>query len=194
MMNKSGKYLTDFQRKLLEKNLHKSRYSKYHHRIRIMLLADMGYNKTQISENLGCTKETARYWIAQARSGQAHNWQECPLGRPKTVNTSYLDRLKELASNSPRDYGYAFERWTGHWLSKHLKQELEIEVSPRHVNRLLKQMGMSARAKSANRSASLDSMEKSNLRLQELSSACDRATAPYGDRNSSQKWQLNFLG
>ncbi|MEN9518905.1 MAG: hypothetical protein RLZZ381_1493, partial [Cyanobacteriota bacterium] len=37
----------------------------------------------KISKELKCTSETARYWIGQARAGQAHNWQDCPRGRPK---------------------------------------------------------------------------------------------------------------
>jgi len=53
------------------------------------------------------------------------------------VNDQYLERLKELVSHSPRDYGYPFQRWTAQWLSKHLK-EFGIEVSDRHINRLLK--------------------------------------------------------
>ncbi|MEW6498921.1 MAG: winged helix-turn-helix domain-containing protein, partial [Cyanobacteriota bacterium] len=48
-------------------------------------------------------------------------------------------------SGSPRDYGYAFRRWTANWLSKHLAKELGISISDRHVKRLLKQMGLSTR-------------------------------------------------
>ena len=144
-MGDKGKYLTPFQRKLLDKTLQTKLHPKYRCRIKIMLLADMGYSKAQISKALGCTQETARYWIGQARAGQAHNWNDSPIGRPKVTNEQYIERLKELVSNSPRDYGYSFQRWTGQWLSKHLNQELGIEVTPRHVNRLLKKMGLSTR-------------------------------------------------
>jgi transposase len=166
-----GKYLTPFQRKLLKKSLHiQGLRPEYQCRIRIMLLADEGLTKAKISGNLKCTKETARYWIAQARAGQAHNWQDCPCGRPKIASAEYLTRLRELAKCSPRDHGYLFERWTGQWLSKHLNRELGIELSSRHVNRLLKEMGLSARAKSTTDNLPGVSGTDSSIVLRELSS------------------------
>ena len=80
---------------------------------------------------------TARHWIFVAQSGQAHNWQAQPIGRPKTVTSDYLERLKELISASPKDLGYPFSRWTGQWLEKHLASEFNIVVSARHINRLI---------------------------------------------------------
>jgi transposase len=67
------------------------------------------------------------------------------IGRPKTISDAYLDRLKELASHSPRHFGYPFERWTAHWLRRRLREEMDLEVSERHIHRLLKQMGLSTR-------------------------------------------------
>lgn len=144
-MEKQGQYLTPFQRKLLLKSLEADLRPEYRRRIEIMLLADTGQSQTQICEALGCAPETARYWIGMAQAGQAHNWNDHPMGRPKAVNEQYLDRLKELVSNSPRDYGYPFQCWTAQWLSKHLAKEFGIEISDRHINRLLKKMGLSTR-------------------------------------------------
>jgi putative transposase len=120
--------------------------SEYYRRIEIMLLADSGHSQTQICVRLGCSQETARYWIEMARSGKAHQWDDCPIGRPQTINEPFLERLKELVSHSPREFGYPFKRWTAGALSKHLANEFGIEVSDRHINRLLKRMGLSTRA------------------------------------------------
>jgi transposase len=73
-----------------------------------------------------------------------------PIGRPKTVSDAYLDRLRELASQSPRQFGYAFERWTAQCLRQRLATEFDLEVSDRHIHRLLKQMGLSTRPNAAN--------------------------------------------
>lgn len=73
-------------------------------------------------------------------------WQDQPVGRPKVISDQYLSRLKELVDGSPRDFGYPFQRWTAQWLKRHLAQETGVEVSDRHVNRLLKQMGLSTRS------------------------------------------------
>lgn len=137
--------LSPFQQKLLQEKLKTNLRPEYKRRIEIMLLADRGHSQTQICATLNCSHETARYWTYIAQSGEAHKWKELPIGRPKTVNEKYLNRLRDLVNRSPRDFGYAFRRWTANWLSKHLADELGIEVSERHVNRLLKQMGLSTR-------------------------------------------------
>jgi transposase len=135
-----GQHLTEFQRQLLEKNLKVETIPEYRQRIEIMLLADRGQTQTQICRALSCSPLTARHWIFMAKSGQAHHWQAQPIGRPKTVTADYLDRLKQLMSASPRDLGYPFSRWTGQWLSKHLAQEFNIDVTARHINRLIEEM------------------------------------------------------
>lgn len=135
--------LTKFQRKMLQKNLQEDLPETYRQRIEIMLLADQGKTQIEICQILGCCPATVRHWMHIARAGMAHQWQDCPIGRPKTVNEQYLERLRELVSNSPRDYGYSFRRWTTNWLQKHLAKELGVEVSDRHLKRLLKQMGLS---------------------------------------------------
>ncbi|WP_066384179.1 MULTISPECIES: helix-turn-helix domain-containing protein [unclassified Anabaena] len=143
LQNHQGKYLTPFQRKLLEKSLQENISTSYRQRLEIMLLADEGKSQTVICRKLGCSPATVRHWMHIARAGIAHQWQDCPIGRPKTVNDQYMERLRELVNSSPRDYGYSFTRWTANALEKHLAKELGIEISDRHIKRLLKQMGLS---------------------------------------------------
>ena len=142
-----GRILTPFQRKLLQKGLQDRLPEHYRQRIEIMLLADDGKSQAEICKTLGCCHGTARHWILMARSGQAHNWKDSPIGRPKSVNDEYMERLKELVGQSPKEVGYSFRRWTANWLSKHLAKELGVEVTARHINRLLKQMGLSTQLK-----------------------------------------------
>jgi len=178
--------LTPFQRKLLLKNLEADLPSIYRRRIEIMLLADEGQSQSQICKALGCSQETVRHWMIVARTGQAHNWSDRPMGRPKRVNEKYLARLKELVSNSPREYGYPFGRWTGQWLSKHLAKELGIEISTCHVNRLLKQMGLSTRGESAQTEQSTNSDARgANIVIGNIHSA----DAP----ESSETWSFNAM-
>lgn len=184
-MEKQGQYLTPFQRKLLHKSMQADLRPEYRRRIEIMLLADTGQSQTQICKALGCSQETARYWIVMALSGNAHNWNDCPMGRPKAVNEQYLDRLKELVSHSPRDYGYSFQRWTAQWLSKHLEKELGIEVSDRHINRLLKQMGLSTRPKPPTAEEPTNQTGNFSLVIRDLTSA----EVP----ESLQMWSFNSI-
>lgn len=143
--NNVGKYLTLFQRKLLQKKLHSDIPEQYRKRIQIMLLADEGKTQTEICQLLGCCPATASHWILMVRAQMAHKWQEQPLGRPKVVHEQYLSRLEEIVQKSPRELGYPFRRWTANWLSKHLAGEFGIQISDRHINRLLRQRGLSTR-------------------------------------------------
>jgi transposase len=140
-----GDYLTAYQRQQLQNSLNEDLSQRYRQRIAIMLLADEGKTQAEICQTVGCCPGTARHWILVARSGQALNWQSDKTGRPKTVSDRYLNRLRELVAQSPKELGYPFRRWTARWLSKHLAGELDIEISDRHINRLLKQMELSTR-------------------------------------------------
>jgi transposase len=166
-------FLTAFQRKLLLENMQADLRPEYRRRIEIMLLADLGYSQAQICEEVGCSQEMARYWTAMAQVGQAHNWQDRPIGRPKTINTEYLERLQELVSHSPREYGYSFRSWTAGWLSKHLAQEFGIKVSDRHINRLLQKLGLSLRQKcsKAENATDLSGSKNGGITISDLQSA-----------------------
>lgn len=180
-----GKCLTPFQRKLLQKSLQEDLPESYRQRIEIMLLADEGKSQAEICKILGCCSATARHWMHVARTGMAHQWQDSPIGRPKAVNDQYLERLKELVSHSPRDYGYPFQRWTGQWLSKHLAKELGISVSDRNVNLLLKKMGLSTRPKSDSAPEIADSETTKSSRI----TICDLQSSS----ESALPWSLNFI-
>ena len=173
-MNESslqGNCLTSFQRKLLEKNLDDKLTRQYRQRIEIMLLADEGKTQTQICKAIGCSLATARHWMLFAQSGQAQQWKNHPIGRPQEVNEQYLERLKELVTNSPKKCGYAFERWTANCLGKHLAKEFAIELSDRHINRLLKKMGLSTKPLSAKTDETISqNAKRKNIAIRDLTS------------------------
>lgn len=163
-----GKYLTSFQRKSIQKSLKENLPEQYRQRLEIMLLADEGKTQAEICQTLGCCPATARHWILMARSGQAHNWQDSPIGRPKAVNDQYLERLKELVTQSPRECNYPFRHWTARWLSKHLAKEFGVEVSDRHINRLLNKMGLSTRPKLTETEKATSSIEDDRISIRDL--------------------------
>ena len=192
-LEKQGQYLTSFQRKLLLRNLQTDLRPEYHRRLEIMLLADTGQSQTQICEALGCSQETARYWIGMAKAGQAHLWNDRPIGRPKAVNEQFLERLKELASHSPREYGYPFQRWTAQWLGKHLAKEFGIKVSNYHITRLLKSMGLSTRPRrEATEKVTVDTQTETPCSV-----GTNNSSITIGDLKSSSEsdflWSFNLI-
>jgi transposase len=139
--------ITDILLKLLPEESSEGFHPEHRRRLEIAVRTHLGQSQTEICEALNCSRETARYWMTIAKTQSPKSWYQQPVGRPKKASDEYLKRLAELVNQSPKDYGYAFSCWTAKWLSKHLAQELGIEFSDRHVNRLLKQMGLSTRNK-----------------------------------------------
>jgi transposase len=146
----AGQLLTEFQRSLLTSTLESETTSSYRQRLQIMLMADAGKSQAAIARELGCSPQTVRHWTLVAKSGEAHNWKSTPLGRPKVTSDEYLARLAELAGIPPQSLHtvdgsgnhYTQRRWTAKLLSEHLKAETGICVSDRHINRLLKKLGI----------------------------------------------------
>jgi transposase len=168
-----NKFLTPKQYKDLLKNLPANLPPEYRRRLEIMLLADMGKSQTEICQILGCSQEMARYWITITKAGLVEEWQQRRIGRPKIVNQQYIARLKELLSHSPRKYGYAFSNWTSQWLSKHLATEFSIEISNRHINRLLKEMGLATQKRRLSKKANIADNKATSVKICDLQSASE---------------------
>lgn len=106
------------------------------------------------------------------RFAQPIDWTAQPIGRPKVITNEYVDSLKRLIEDSPQVYGYPFKRWTAAWLRRHLANEFGIEVSDRHINRLLQQMGLSTRRESARKNdAGSGHYRTGNILIQDLNPA-----------------------
>jgi transposase len=165
-----NKILSPFQRKHLEHQLHLQDIPKLlRQRIEIMLLADEGKTQGEICQTLGCSASTAGRWILFARAQFAHQWQDSPPGRPKKVSDEYIQRLQELIQSNPREFGYPFHRWTASWLNKHLAKELDIELSDRHISRLLKQLERSTFLKeSFDQTMEIPSKQESRIAIRNL--------------------------
>lgn len=141
MSSSAGKYLSPPQRQQLLEILTEPNIPDIDRkRIQIILFADEGKSQGEIRKLLDCTAATASKWILIAESGKIDRWQKYRRGRPSKVDQPYLDRLKELISKSPRDFGYSFKRWSGVWLARHLEKEFGVALTPTHINRLRKQL------------------------------------------------------
>jgi transposase len=169
-VNPQGIYLTPFQRQLLQENIKEELPSAHRQRLEIMLLTDSGKTQAEICRILGCSTATASRWIQLTKAGLAHNYLDCPVGRPKIVTDEYIESLRGLLQNSPRDCGYPFKTWTISWLSKHLAKEMGIEVSVSHLKRVMRDLGLSTRLKAREEKRSLSS---TNILIADLPGSSD---------------------
>lgn len=144
-MEKQVKQITNLLIEIVPEALAEDLEPIHRRRLEIAIRTHLGQSQAEICDALGCSKDTARHWMTIAKMEGLKSWYNQPVGRPKRVDDDYKQRLRELVTSSPKKHGYAFKRWTAGWLSKHLAKELGIEISDRHVNRLLKQMGLSTR-------------------------------------------------
>ena len=145
--NSEGIYLTPFQRQMLAEKIAKEPPNAYRQRLEIILLTDGGNTQAAICRSLGCSPGTASRWIQLTKAGLAHQYLDCPVGRPKVVTDEYIEFLRELLDRSPRDYGYPFRTWTIDWLGKHIAKEKGIAVSHSHLKRVMRESGLSTRTK-----------------------------------------------
>ena len=166
-MYEQDQQLVELLNKLIPEKLPEDISPEAFRRLEIILRTQLGQSQSKICREIGCSKETARYWMSVAKTGAISSWSENRVGRPRVVNDLYMESLRELVNHSPQKYGYSFQRWTAGWLSKHLAQELGIEISDRHVNRLLKQMGLSTRGTSGSQNGK--TAKKPTITIQDLS-------------------------
>ena len=166
-MKEQDHQLVELLNKLIPEKLPADITPEARRRLEIILRTQLGQSQSKICRAVGCSKETARYWMSVAKTEAIGSWAENHVGRPRVVNDLYLESLRELVSHSPQKYGYSFKRWTAGWLSKHLAQDLGIEISDRHVNRLLKQMGLSTRGNSSSQNGTIT--KKTTIKIKDLS-------------------------
>lgn len=167
-MQKEVQQIANLLTQIVPKDLPANQELIYRRRLEIVVRTHLGQSQAEICSALGCSKDTARHWMMIAKTEGVSSWYEHPIGRPKRVDDRYKQRLSELVTSSPKDHGYSFSRWTARWLSKHLAKELGIEVSDRHVNRLLKQMGLSTRKSVPDRNVSESVIKGSTIVIDDL--------------------------
>lgn len=144
-------YLKPLEWRCLNRDLQDPHLPKtYKQRIQIILLTDEGKTQSEICQLLGCSAMTARRWMLMTKQGKAEQWNNQPIGRPQKVNQDYLLRLEELLKHRPKEFGSKSEYWKAKSLAKQLKREFGVEISDRHINRLLKQRGLTLAEFNAN--------------------------------------------
>jgi transposase len=144
--NPEGIYLSSFQRQLLQSNINQALANPHRQRLEIILLTDQGKTQAEICRSLGCSAATVSRWMQLTKAGLAHQYLDCPVGRPKLITNEYIECLRELLDHSPRDYGYPFKTWTVSWLGKHIAKEKGIAVSHSHLKRVMRELGLSTRS------------------------------------------------
>ncbi len=103
-------------------------------------LSALGYTVTQISEVVGCTRQTVRNCFDYFESGGVDALHDSPRsGRPPKATPDYRARLVEAVKTSPKEFGYPFTVWTVTRLRAHMAREMDVLISGGRVRQIMKE-------------------------------------------------------
>jgi transposase len=113
-------------------------------RLQAWQLKHKGWSQHQIAEALGVSEGAVSQWMARARNvGPEALRRRPPPGAPRRLSPEQLARLPELLHRGPPAYGFRGELWTRSRVAALIRLECGISYHPRHVGRLLKEIGWS---------------------------------------------------
>jgi transposase len=113
-------------------------------RLQAWQLKQKGWSQRQIAEALGVSAGAVSQWMARARNvGPEALRRRPPPGAPRRLSPEQLARLPELWHRGPPAYGFRGELWTRSRVAALIRLECGVSYHPRHVGRLLKEIGWS---------------------------------------------------
>lgn len=135
-------HLPRTQRRHLVRITRKSRYAVEVQRARIMLLLHDDVPATEVARMVGCVRATIYrtvYRYEELGEESIHDQRRCKA--PSKVTPKVEEQLLEYLEHVPQDYGWERCNWTLELLALQLAHDTGVEVSGRHVLRVLRRCG-----------------------------------------------------
>ena len=119
----------------LEKLVKKEKNPKLRDRLRGILLLKKNFTICEVAEILGITERTVFNWKKRYNQRGYNGLKTNPIpGRNTVLNDDDMKKLKEFLQM--RDY------WSSKEVRDLIKNEFDIEFTPRHIPRILRKLGM----------------------------------------------------
>lgn len=140
--------LSEAERLALEKLLRRSSLPQaIALRAKIILQAADGASHSEISRQLGISRDMSRLWrkrwqsLSDSQLSVQDRLQDLPRpGSPPKFSLEQLTHLYALACNPPEKYGRPISHWSARELADELMRQHIVEsISERHVGRLLQE-------------------------------------------------------
>ena len=104
-------------------------------RLREVLLLLKGYKQYEVAEILSVTERALYNWRTRYEENGYEGLKTKPIpGRNTILDEEDMKKLKKLLQM--RDY------WTSRKVRKLIKNEFDLEFTPRHIPRILRKLGM----------------------------------------------------
>jgi transposase len=134
--------LTPQQRLALQKAARQRRKGGAALRATVVLLSEQGQSAASIARTLGLTPRTVHECRRRWRRGRLRGLEDAPRsGRPRRVESTYLQLLLRTVESDPRQLDFAFTRWTRARLAEYLRQRTGIVISADWVGKLPRRHG-----------------------------------------------------
>ena len=130
----------------VRREIRRSAESRYDHRLHAVLLVCQGHNCAAVAGWLGEHPGTIQRWVHRFAAGGCAALREGQrAGRPGRLAAVAGAKAAQDLQASPRELGYAQDRWDGKLLARHLRQQHEILLGLRQCQRLLRRLGVDPR-------------------------------------------------
>lgn len=174
-MNNSIPKLKRPVRRRLQKIAQYNQEADYRRRAKAILLLYAGYNQTKISEILCASRTSIRKWAKYFdKFGESGLVPEQKGRQPYTINEVICLRLLDLVQEQPKEFGWFASRWSSELLARQINEELNAEIHPSTIRRLLPKLGV--KWNRASPTLCIQDREK-DIKMKEINGALSNANA-----------------
>jgi len=107
----------------------------------LMLAAQVPLKK--IVQGLSITRATLVNWKHRWLERRHFGLADAPrAGRPPEADAVYVRDLVRVVLRDPRDFGYAFTRWTAPRLAEYMGEQTDVWLTPEWISELLRMHGI----------------------------------------------------
>ncbi len=130
----------------IQQEIHRSKDSKYDHRLHGILLVLQGLDCYKIAEMFGQDPTTIQRWVKNFNTNGFSGLTEGEKpGRPRNLTDKQWNKLGEDLRKLPSEFSYDQNFWDGKLMSTHLEKKYKIELGVRQCQRIFNSMGFRQR-------------------------------------------------
>jgi transposase len=125
----------------LRREARRTKDSDQARRLLALALVMEGASRTQAARTAGMDRQTLRDWVIRYNKEGVDGLRDRPRsGRPAQLNDEQLAELAQLVEAGPDIDVHRVVRWRCVDLQAEIKRRFDVEISERHVGRLLKRL------------------------------------------------------
>ena len=132
---------TEHSAEALRREARRTQDSDQARRLLALALVMEGASRTEAARSAGMDRQTLRDWVIRYNEEGVDGLRDRPRpGRPGQLNDGQLAELAELVEAGPDINVHRVVRWRCVDLQAEIKLRFDVEISERHVGRLLKRL------------------------------------------------------